>query len=70
MYIKSVNAMTRGLAEDPIESWNEIVFEARIGTKMYQYLMVLDIGYLSEHADEVLEHVQFQFAKKRQELKQ
>ena len=65
MYVKEVKAMTRGLAEDPVESWNEIVFEARIGTKLYQYLMVYDVDYLNEHADEILEHVQWQWDRQR-----
>lgn len=68
MYIKEVKAMSRGQEEDPVESFNEIVFEERIFTKNYQYLIVLDADYLSEHADEILEHVKHQFNKKRLEL--
>lgn len=68
MYIKSAKAISRGQAEDPVESWNEFVFEERIFTKNYQYLMVLDVDYFSGHADEILEHMKHQFNKKRKEV--
>lgn len=69
MYVKEVKAMSRGQEEDPVESFNEIVFEERIFTKNYRFLMVLDVGYFSEHADEIIEHVKHQFNKKREEVK-
>ena len=69
MYIKSVEAISRGQEEDPVESWNEFLFEERIFTKNYRFLMFLNVDYFSGHADEILEHVKYQFDKKRSELK-
>lgn len=69
MYVKEVKAILKGQNEVPAESWNEFVFEERIFTRNYQYLMALDIDYFSEHADEILEHIKHQFNKKREELK-
>lgn len=69
MYVKEVKAISRGQNEVPAESWNEFVFEERIFTRNYQYMMVYNIEYLSENMDEIIAHVKHQFNKKREEVK-
>jgi len=66
MYLKKVEADIGGYNPyEPIQDWNRITYEETIRGKKYEVLRVVDVDYLNEHAKELIERFERDFANVR-----